>query len=53
LDGALIFINVFLNAIFLQVIPRTVNGDLALQVGGVPDEAITYGYEFCATRTIE
>jgi hypothetical protein len=28
-------------------------GNLVLQVGGVSDETVKYGYEFCATRTIE
>jgi hypothetical protein len=28
-------------------------GNLALQVGRVPDETVKYGYKFCATRTIQ
>jgi hypothetical protein len=28
-------------------------GNLALQVGGISDETVKYGYGFCATRTIE
>jgi hypothetical protein len=28
-------------------------GNLALQIGGVSDETVKYGYGFCATQTIE
>jgi hypothetical protein len=28
-------------------------GNLALQVGGVSDESVKYGYGFCASRTFE
>jgi hypothetical protein len=28
-------------------------GNLALQIGGVSDETVKYGYGFCATRTIK
>jgi hypothetical protein len=28
-------------------------GNLALQVGGVSDETVKYGYGFCTIRTIE
>jgi hypothetical protein len=36
-------------ALFLGDITK---GNLALQVGGVSDGTVNYGYEFCATRTI-
>jgi hypothetical protein len=39
--------------LFLRVVRGYNYGSLALQVGGVSDETIKYGYGFCETRTIE